>query len=69
MFYSQIDATAVDVVFVLDQILSTGQIAQADAQRVLRAAMTLETPLSAEEQAKVKDIFYRLGLGVLKVVY
>ncbi|MGL4621600.1 MAG: hypothetical protein ACRCZS_21480 [Chroococcidiopsis sp.] len=54
---------------VLDRILSTGQIAQADAQRVLQAAMSLEIPLTAEEQTKIKTITYRLGLGVLKVVY
>lgn len=71
MLHSQFNAVASDVNIspVLDQILATGQIAQYDAQRVLRAAMTLETPLSTEEQAKIKAIFHRLGLGVLKVVY
>jgi hypothetical protein len=53
---------------VLDQILATGQIAQPHAQQLLRAGMTLETALSHEEEAKLNQIFYRLGLGILKVV-
>ncbi len=54
---------------VLDRILTTGQIAQKDANWVLQAAMTLESPLSAEEEAKIRTVFHRLGLGVLKVMY
>jgi hypothetical protein len=54
---------------VLDQILTTGQIAQQDAQWLLQAGMTLETELTPEEEAKLRVIFYRLGLGVLKVMY
>jgi hypothetical protein len=54
---------------VLDQILTTGQIAQQDAQWLLPAGMILETELTPEEEAKLIVTFYRLELGVLKVMY
>ena len=71
MFQLQTDASfpVMAVSAVLDQILSTGQIVQKDAYRILQAGMTLETSLSAEEEAKIRTIFYRLELGVLKVTY
>ncbi|MCU0552190.1 MAG: hypothetical protein MUC48_22885 [Leptolyngbya sp. Prado105] len=71
MLQAQIDYVrpAMTVSSVLDRILSTGQIAQKDANWVLQAAMTLEAPLSSEEEAKMRAVFHRLGLGVLKVVY
>jgi hypothetical protein len=71
MLYTQTNFTYCDgaVSSVLDRILATGQIAQSDAHRVLQAAMTLDSPLSAEEQTKIRVIAHRLGLGMLKVVY
>lgn len=71
MLQSQIDRSspAMTISSVLDQILATGRIAQREANWVLQTAMTLEAPLSAEEEAKVKTVSHRLGLGVLKVVY
>jgi hypothetical protein len=71
LLQTQLNSTLSDMAVssVLDQILATGQIAQSDASRVLQAAMTLESALSAEEEAKIKTVCHRLGLGMLKVIY
>jgi hypothetical protein len=56
------------VMSVVEQILLTGQVTRADANGLLQAGMSLETPFTSEEQAKIRAVFYRLRLGMLRVL-
>ncbi len=52
---------------VVERILASGKITRAD-QVSLQRAMSSENPLSGEESRKIKRVFERLQMGLLKVV-
>ncbi|HIK29291.1 MAG: hypothetical protein N3E45_15175 [Oscillatoriaceae bacterium SKW80] len=52
---------------VIERILASGKITRAD-QISLQRAMSSENPLSVEETHKIKRVFERLQMGLLKVV-
>lgn len=52
---------------VIERILASGKITRAD-QISLQRAMSSENPLSVEETRKIKRVFERLQMGLLKVV-
>lgn len=51
----------------LDRILHTGKVTAADQRNLWWAAKSMERPLSTVEQAKVRQMFERVQLGLLHV--
>lgn len=53
---------------VAERVLASGRITALDQNYFLKAALSLENPLSPLEQSKVKQVFDRLQMGLLVVV-
>ncbi|MDJ0702733.1 MAG: hypothetical protein QNJ46_05585 [Leptolyngbyaceae cyanobacterium MO_188.B28] len=53
---------------VAERVLASGKITAWDQSCFLKAALSLENPLSPVEQFKVKQVFDRLQMGLLIVV-
>ena len=53
---------------VAERVLASGKITVKDQGWFLKAALSLENPLSPLEQAKVRQVFDRLQMGLLRVV-
>lgn len=53
---------------VAERVLSSGKITATDQSWFMKAALSLEDPLSPLEQSKVRQVFDRLQMGLLRVV-
>ncbi len=58
---------AVSIGQVIQRILGTGKITH-DDEVFFQKAMLCETPLDPEEMDQVTKVYYRLQMGLLKVV-
>lgn len=53
---------------IADRVIATGKITHIDQVCLFSAAMALERPLDTIENAKVKQVFDRLQMGLVKVL-
>lgn len=60
-------STQLTIAQVLERIIRSGRITRIDENYFFHA-MVAETPLSPEDQSKVRNVFDRLSMGLLHVV-